>query len=69
LLVLTFAWFSLILRDLTGGHSGNMRAQEFRPGPTVHTSLESFQAVDLAFCLTVASTLCDRVSHGVNIPA
>jgi hypothetical protein len=29
------------------------RAQEFRPGPTVHGSLESFQAADLSFCLTV----------------
>jgi hypothetical protein len=35
------------------------RAQEFRSGPTVHGSLESFQAVDLSFCLTVAPTLCD----------
>jgi hypothetical protein len=30
-----------------------MPAQEFRPGPTVHGSFESFQAVDLSFCLTL----------------
>jgi hypothetical protein len=60
------ASFSVIDGRLQPQHA---RAQEFRPSPTVHGSLESFQAVDLSFCLTVAPTLCDRVSHGVNTPA
>jgi hypothetical protein len=59
------ASFSVIGGRLQRQHA---RAQEFRPGPTVHGPLESFQAVDLSFCLTVAPMLCDRVSHGVNIP-
>jgi len=50
-------------------HRQHARAQKFWPGSTIHSAFEGFEAVDLSFRLAVAPLLCDRISHGVNVPA
>ena len=57
---------SLWLAQLQRQHP---RAQKLWTSTTVHGSLESFQTIDLPFCLAVAPRLADTVPDRVNISA
>jgi len=48
-------------------HRKQARTEEFRPGSTIHRSLERLQAVDLPFRLAVAPGLGNGVPHRVDV--